>query len=225
MMALLETLTLQPLMVIYRALLDLPMHMGLNWGVGERIMAFSVMLNLLLHSLYRQMEAGARKGREQRERMDKELRRMKTHFKGRERYFYVRAVHRQFHHHPIQSLLTSNELFLQLLIFASVYHFLAQPGLLDGMSFGRIDNLGKPDGLLAGINLLPLLMTGINAISVLYYIKDSGQRTQALALALGFLVLLYASPAGLVLYWTMNNFWSLLRNMLTRRVRLEPLTE
>jgi membrane protein insertase Oxa1/YidC/SpoIIIJ len=103
-----------------------------------------------------------------------------------------------------------------------VYHFLAQPGLLDGMPFGRIDDLSKPDGLLAGINLLPLLMTGINAISVLYYVKDSGQRTRALALALGFLVLLYTSPAGLVLYWTMNNFWSLLRNMLVGRVPLQP---
>jgi membrane protein insertase Oxa1/YidC/SpoIIIJ len=222
MTVLLDTLLLQPLMVIYRALLDLPMHLGLNWGVGERVIAFSVMLNLFLHSMYRQMESGARKGREQRERMDKELRRMKTHFKGRERYFYVRAVHRQFHHHPIQSLFTSNELFMQLLIFASVYHFLAQPGLLDGMPFGRIDDLSKPDGLLAGINLLPLLMTGINAISVLYYVKDSGQRTRALALALGFLVLLYTSPAGLVLYWTMNNFWSLLRNMLVGRVPLQP---
>lgn len=217
MMALLDTLFLQPLMLIYRAMLDLPMGLGLGWGVGGRIVAFSIMLNLLLHPLYQQMEAGARAGREQRGRMARELQRMKTHFKGRERYFYVRAVHRQFHHHPIQSLLTSNELFLQLLVFATVFHFLSQPLLLDGMPFGRIGDLGKPDGLLAGIHLLPLLMTGINAISVFYYVKDPAKRTQGIALALLFLTLLYASPSGLVLYWTMNNFWSLLRNMLARR--------
>lgn len=142
---------------------------------------------------------------------------MKTHFKGRERYFYVRAVHRQFHHHPIQSLLSSNELFLQLLVFFTVYHFLSQPDLLAGIPFGHINDLGRPDGLLAGINLLPLLMTAINAVSVLYYVRDPGKRLQAVSLAMVFLVLLYASPAGLVLYWTMNNFWSLIRNMLTLR--------
>lgn len=217
MTSLLDTLLLQPLMVIYRAMLDAPFNMGLNWEMGSRIIAFSVMLNLLLHPLYRQMEASNRARREVRERMNRELQRMKRHFKGRERYFYVRAVHRQFHHHPIQSLLTSNELFLQLLVFASVYHFLSQPGLLDGMPFGVIGDLGQPDGLLGGVHLLPLLMTGINAISMLYYMKDPARRLQGIALALLFLALLYASPAGLVLYWTMNNFWSLVRNMLSAR--------
>lgn len=212
MMAILDIILLQPLMVIYRALLDFP-----SWlDMGGKIVAFSITINLLLHPLYREMETRARAGRVQRERMDREVTRMKTHFKGRERYFYVRAVHRQFHYHPIQSLVSSNELFLQLLVFFTVYHFLSQPGLLAEMSFGQIDDLGKPDGLLVGINLLPLLMTGINAISVLYYVKDPAKRLQAIALALVFLVLLYASPAGLVLYWTMNNFWSLLRNMLAR---------
>lgn len=216
MMALLDNLLLQPLIVIYQTMLDLPADLGLIYDVGGRIIVFSIMLNLLLHPLYRQMESRARAGTTHQERMTRELQRMKAHFKGRERYFYVRAVHRQFHHHPIQSLLTSNELFLQLLIFVTVYHFLSQPGLLDGISFGRIDDLGTPDGLLAGIHLLPLLMTAINAISVLYYVKDQAKRKQAMALALVFLILLYASPAGLVLYWTMNNLWSLLRNMLAK---------
>lgn len=211
-MAFLDIILLQPLMVIYRALLDFP-----SWlDMGGKIVAFSIMINLLLHPLYRQMEANARSGRVHRDRMDREVARIKKHFKGRERYFYVRAVHRQFHYHPIQSLVSSNELFLQLLVFFTVYHFLSQPGLLTGIHFGQVNDLGKPDGLLAGFNLLPLLMTAINTISVLYYVKDPAKRLQAIALALVFLVLLYASPAGLVLYWTMNNFWSLLRNMLTR---------
>jgi membrane protein insertase Oxa1/YidC/SpoIIIJ len=212
MMTVLDIILLQPLMVIYRALLDFP-----SWlGMGGKIVAFSITINLLLHPLYREMESRARIGRALRERMDREVTRMKTHFKGRERYFYVRAVHRQFHYHPIQSLVSSNELFLQLLVFFTVYHFLSQPGLLAGMPFGQIDDLGKPDGLLAGVNLLPLLMTAINAISVLYYVKAPAKRLQAIGLALVFLVLLYTSPAGLVLYWTMNNFWSLLRNMFAR---------
>lgn len=208
-----QILLLQPLMVIYQVLFDLPVWLG----QGEKIIVFSILLNFLLFPLYRQMEASSRQGRRLREQMTREVARMKANFKGRERYFYIRAVHRQYRYHPIQALFTSNELFLQIFIFATVFHFLSGPGLLDGATFGRVEDLGRPDKLLDGINLLPLLMTVINAISVLYYVNDKGQRLQAMALALVFLALLYASPAGLVLYWTINNLWSLLRNMLSRR--------
>ena len=102
-------------------------------------------------------------------------------------------------------------------MFATVFQFLSGSQLLDGHAFGQISDLGQPDGLLGGLHLLPLLMTAINVLSVTYYVKDKGQRGQGIALALVFLVLLYASPSGLVLYWTINNLWSLVRNMAALR--------
>lgn len=209
MMDILDVIFLQPLMVIYKAVFYFPDGLSL----GGRIIAFSLMLNLILSPLYREMELRARKGRERSERMNGDVVRMKTHFHGRERYFYIRAVHRQYGYHPIQSLLTSSELFLQIMVFASVYYFLSNLPALQGADYGQIKDLGRPDGMFGGINFLPLLMTGINMISVLYYVTDRKKRLQGIALALFFLVLLYGSPAGLVLYWTINNFWSLVRNM------------
>ena len=213
MFEILDILFLQPLMVIYRWLFDaVP---GLD--SGPRIIVFALLLNLLLASAYRQMEARAKAGREKLAAMNKEVARMKANFRGRERYFYIRAVHRQFGHHPIHALLSSNELLLQILVFATVFQFLSGSQLLDGHAFGQISDLGQPDGLLGGLHLLPLLMTAINVLSVTYYVKDKGQRGQGIALALVFLVLLYASPSGLVLYWTINNLWSLVRNMAALR--------
>lgn len=212
MYELLDVLFLQPLMVIYQALFRFP-----DWlSTGGQIIAFAIMLNLLLSPVYRQMEVRARLDRQKREPMAREVARMKANFRGRERYFYVQVTHRQYRYHPIQALITSNELFLQIFVFASVFHFLSSPGLLNGATFGPIADLSQPDGLLGTINFLPLLMTAVNIMSVLCYIKERNQRLQAIALALVFLVLLYPSPAGLVLYWTINNCWSLLRNMISR---------
>ncbi len=57
-------------------------------------------------------------------------------------------------------------------------------------------------------------MTIINIISCELYIntKDFKSRIQPYGLALFFLVFLYDSPSALVLYWTFNNLFSLLKN-------------
>jgi len=213
MLALLDTLFLQPLLQIYSLLFALPPE---SFGMGGRILIFSVLINLLLMPLYHQMEQRSREGRVLRERVAAEVERMKRHFRGRERYFYIRAVYRQFNYHPISHLLGSADLFLQVLVFFTVFRFLSTQAGLDGHSFGPLADLGRPDELLGGIHLLPFVMTAINAASVHFYVSDRSRRMQAWALALLFLVLLYPSPSGLVLYWTFNNLFSLVRNIVAK---------
>lgn len=215
MLALLDTILFQPLTQIYSSLFA-ALPEGL--GTGPRLIAFSVIVNLVLLPIYLQMETSSRRLAGVREQVDRDVERMRRHFRGRERYFYVRAVHRQYRYHPISALFGSADLFIQILVFATVYRFLSNLGALQGQSFGPISNLGLPDGLLGGVNLLPFVMTAINAASVFAYVDDRGKRRQALLLAALFLVLLYASPAGLVLYWTTNNLFSYLRNVIVRRL-------
>ena len=77
-----------------------------------------------------------------------------------------------------------------------------------------------PDALLTigglSINLLPVLMTVINIISSSIYTKGAPlkEKVQLYGMALLFLVLLYDSPSGLVLYWTANNTFSLIKNII-----------
>ena len=91
--------------------------------------------------------------------------------------------------------------------------------LLEGKSFGPIQDLGAPDALIqiagVSINLLPVLMTLINIISAAIYMKGFPLKSkiQMYGMALIFLILLYGSPSGLVLYWTMNNVFSLVKNV------------
>ena len=168
--------------------------------------------------MYVQMERNSRELRATKERVRHDVERMRRYFRGRERYFYIRAVYRQHQYHPISALLGSSDLFLQILVFATAYRFLSGLDALDGAAFGPIVDLGRPDALLGSVNVLPFLMTAINAASVYTYVEDPGKRRQALVLAIAFLVLLYGSPSGLVLYWTANNLFSLVRNVVERRV-------
>lgn len=212
MLAFLDNLLLQPLMLVYAGIFDLLPEV---LGIGPRLILFSLLLNLALLPAYQQMEQASRRTRQMRERVARDVARMRAHFRGRERYFYIRAVHRQHHYRPISALLGSADLWIQILVFATVYRFLSGFQAMQGESFLGIENLGAPDALLWGFNLLPLLMTAINIASAYAYVEDSSKRLQAVALAAIFLVLLYASPAGLVLYWTLNNLFSLLRNLIS----------
>lgn len=87
------------------------------------------------------------------------------------------------------------------------------------MPFGPIADLSAPDGLivLCGItvNLLPIIMTLVNVISSVIFLRGHPLKTklQLYAMALFFLVFLYTSPSGLVFYWTLNNVFSLCKTI------------
>lgn len=213
---LLDLLFVQPLFLIYGEVFKA--IQGISPEVGLDVIAFSLVLNICLSPVYSQMERAGRESARDLAAMESEVARMRAHYRGRERYFYVRAVHRVFRHNPISAVFRSGDLLLQVVVFATVYRFLSTGGRLDGAAFLGIRDLGQPDALLGGVNFLPLAMTLLNVLSAILYGADRGKRRNAFLLAGLFLVLLYGSPAGLVLYWTSNNAYSLVRNLVRRRL-------
>ena len=213
MSELLYTLFVEPLMLIYAFTFG---QLARWFDPGVQLIVFSLLLNLFLLPIYRQMERRNRGRLAIKQKVAQDVARMKKHFRGRERYFYIRAVYRQYGYHPISELLGSADLFVQIVVFVTVFHFLSDLPALVGQPFGPIADLSKPDGLLFGINLLPLLMTALNAGEVFAYTETRSRRIPALTLAGILLLLLYPSPAGLVLYWTANNLFSLARNVIER---------
>lgn len=216
MQDMLDILLLQPLLSIYSYVFE-------GWlgsiDPGPRLIAFALLINLVLMPVYRQMEARSSHIRARRAAVAADVARLKRHFSGRELYFYVRCVHRQHGYRPIAELLGSGDLLLQVVVFATVYAYLSGADILSGQAFGPIDDLDQPDGLLWGANAMPFVMTAVNAAAVAAYGGERTRRLQAIALGILFLVLLYASPSGLVLYWTANNAFSLVRSLASRRDR------
>jgi len=150
------------------------------------------------------------------------VKKIKSVFKGDEQYMVLSAFYRQNHYHPIYALRSSLGVFIQIPFFIAAYSYLSHLEFIKGVSFYFIKDLGAPDKLLfiggAYFNLLPVLMTIINCVSGAIYTKDLDirEKAQVFGIALIFLVLLYNSPSGLVLYWTMNNIFSLLKNILSK---------
>jgi len=131
----------------------------------------------------------------------------------------LQTYYRQNNYKPTQALNGSVSLLLQIPFFTAAYQFLSNLKILDGVSFGPIKDLSAPDGLVIiggiAINILPVIMTGINFISSAIYSKGSTvkMKVQLYGMALIFLVLLYGAPSGLAFYWTLNNLYSLIKTI------------
>jgi hypothetical protein len=103
---------------------------------------------------------------------------------------------------------------IQVPFLFGAYYMLRGYGGISGIPFLFIPDLSMPDAALFGINLLPLLMTGVNMLSACVAPGFGRNETaRAWAIAILFLALLYNAPSALLVFWTCNNLWGLLANM------------
>jgi YidC/Oxa1 family membrane protein insertase len=154
-------------------------------------------------------------------RLKPKINKIKAVFKDDEQYMILSVFYRQNHYHPLYGLRSSLGLLIQIPFFIAAYTYLSNLDSLKGSSFYFIRDLGMPDGLITinglSINILPIMMTLINCIAGAIYTRNlhTKDRVQIYLTAVVFLILLYKSPSGLVLYWTMNNIFSLIKNIFT----------
>ena len=183
------------------------------------IFGISILVTLCCLPLYAKAESIQSKERSIQKSLKNKIARIKRCYFGNERYLILSMYYRENHYHPIMALRSSLSLLIQIPFFIAAYNFLSNLESLKGTSFYFITDLGSPDRLLTfnstTINILPVIMTVINLISGYIYAKEHElhEKMQLLAMAALFLVLLYNSPAALVLYWTFNNIFSLLKNI------------
>ena len=189
-------------------------------SVGAGIFILSIVVNTALLPLYYLAEKWQNKERDLQRVMAPRIAEIKKNFKGEEKYNRTVELYKKFNYHPIKSLRTSFGFLIQVPFFIAAYTLLSHNPLLEGVSFLFLKDLGSPDGFLRigilSVNLMPLLMTFFNILSSSVYAK-SFTRSEKMKLgfiALLFLVLLYTSSSGLVLYWTLNNIYSLVKNLI-----------
>src|SRR5574344_450043 len=198
--------------VVYRFLSDIS-------SPGVSIIGVSVAVTLLCLPLYIVAEAWQEKERLTQKELQPGVQRIKDTFRGDAQYMILSTYYRENHYHPMMALRSSISLLIQIPFFMAAYQFLSNLEELQGASFFFIKNLGAPDALFHigtfAVNVLPIAMTIINIIAGAFYCKGFPvkEKLQIYIMALVFLVLLYNSPSGLVLYWTMNNVFSLVKNV------------
>ncbi len=215
--SILETLLIGPLKLVFEVLFDYANR--ITGHPGTAIVFLSLAMNLLVLPLYRRADAMQEASRDTEARLHDGVAHIKKSFSGDERMMMLQTYYRQNNYRPTDALHGSVSLLLEIPFFLAAYQFLSHLELLQGVAFGPIADLGAPDGLLVlgglSINLLPLLMTAVNLISGAVYLKGFPLKAKAqlYAMALVFLVFLYGSPAALTFYWTLNNLFSLVKNI------------
>jgi YidC/Oxa1 family membrane protein insertase len=126
---------------------------------------------------------------------------------------------------------------LQIPVFFALYRVLSSSVELKGASFLWIKDLTQPDTLFAmsipflpaSFNLLPIIMTGVQIVSMKLQSMKTTANTQQTAintylLPVVFLFLFWSMPSGLVLYWTVQNLYTILEQEvvnLDRQVKLK----
>ena len=189
------------------------------------LIIMSVVVNLFALPLYRRADAIQDEENKKQSEMKPWLDHIKKTFKGDERYMMTTAYYRLKNYKTLSALRGSISLLLQVPFFIAAYQFLSNLAVLKTMSFWVFKNLGEPDHLLTignmSLNVLPIIMTLINVISAVIYLRDctASQKIQTYLLAAVFLVLLYNSPSGLVFYWTCNQVFSLIKNIFLKAVK------
>ena len=217
----LNRLILGPLELLFDAVYAIGYRITGNPGLS--IILLSLVINFLMLPLFRRADALQEEERVQARLLKPGIEKIRRAFKGDERFMILQTYYRQNHYKPWYVLKGSLSLLLEIPFFIAAYRYLSGLSLLQGAAFGPIADLGKPDQLLslfgAPVHLLPILMTVINLISGIIYTREMPLRSkiQLYGMALVFLVLLYGSPSGLVFYWTLNNLFSLVKNILRKK--------
>lgn len=190
-------------------------------SAGCSIIGVSFAVTLLCLPLYDIAEKWQKIERKTQAKLKDGIKRIKSTFHGDEQYMILSTFYRENHYHPMMALRSSLGLIIQIPFFIAAYIFLSKTLDLNGYDFYFISDFSKPDSIIRlkalGIqfNLLPILMTLINIAAGAIYTRgfELREKLQIYGMALVFLLILYDSPSGLVLYWTMNNVFSLVKNI------------
>ena len=213
----LYTILIGPIQLIFEVIFTVAERLTGHPGIA--IIALSLIMNFLVLPLYRRADIMQEEARDIDLKLQKGVAHIKKNFTGDECMMILQTYYRQNNYKPTDALNGSVSLLLEIPFFIAAYQFLSHLEILQGVSLGPITDLGAPDGILVlegvAINILPILMTIINIISSALYLKGFPLKTkiQLYAMALLFLVFLYTSPSGLVFYWTLNNVFSLIKNI------------
>lgn len=203
-----------------------------HWGLA--VMVLSVLVGLLMRPLSKIADRLQDQVHEVDARLAPTLADIKKNFKGAAQSEKILAMYKEEKVHPLYSLKSLMGVFVVIPVFIGAFDMLAENIHLSGETFLWISDLSHPDAFWAlpfqlpffggYLNLLPFIMTGFSFVASKLHshpaMDIAQQRKHArnlVFMSLGFLVLFYTFPAGMVLYWTTNNLISVVKTLWKKR--------
>ena len=203
---------LAPIEFILRNIFEFSYSITKNYGFSLILM--SLVVTIGTYPLYYLADIWKKKEDNIQLEMKKEIDDIKRAFKGQKQFYMIQATYRFHNYKSWYALRAALGLLIQIPFFFAAYNMLSSYQGYAGHSFLCFTDLAKADGLLYGVNFLPILMTLVNILSSVIYSRSLSIKAnkQLLILALVFFVFLYNSPAALLIYWTCNNLLSLVKS-------------
>lgn len=212
-------LIIYPLQMLFEIAFSMISKHVSNYGYA--IIWLSLIVNIAIIPLYFRADKIQNEQRAIEAKLNPGIKHIRKAFSGDERFMMLQMFYKINNYSPIMSLRSATSLLLEIPFFMAAYDLLSSLHCLNGVSFWFMKDLSQPDALFHigsfSINILPILMTLINVLSGLVYTKGHSlrEKIQVNGMALIFLVLLYNSASGLAFYWTLNNVFSLIKNLVT----------
>lgn len=206
-----------PLIKIYKALYLFAFDITGNYGVALVLLSFFTFV--VLYPFNKKAQQIQNKEHKIQSILAPQIAEIKNQYSGREQYEQLQWLYRRYGYHPLYAVRSALGFVLQIPFLTAAYYMLSELEEIQGVSWGFISNLGAPDHLLAGINLLPFVMMLVTCVYAFVMPEISKkERLQTIAIGFFFLVLLFAAPSALLIFWTCNLIWSLLDSVLSKRL-------
>jgi len=196
-----------------------------SWALAIIIM--SLLVQLIMRPLNRMAERLQDDVRNTESRISPRLIKIKKEYKGAEQAERILALYKEENIHPLYSMKSLAGVLVIIPVFIGAFNMLAENIWLSGESFLWISDLSLPDAI-AGLpfalpflgdqlNLLPFIMIALSIPASI--LRNSSEPNPLLRarnirnlclMSLVFFLLFYTFPAGMVLYWVINNAVSML---------------
>jgi len=200
---------------------------ALTGNAGFAILLLSVVVKLLMSPLTTLAERWQADVNRTHARLAPLLAEAKADYRGEARHERVLEAYKSLGVSPLYTMKSLAGYLIQIPVFIAAFTMLGENFALAETPWLWIDDLSRPDAVASlpfalpffggDLNLLPFIMTALTLIAaILHGDPDltpallASQRRRLYWLAALFFVLFYTFPAGMVLYWTMNNLLHLI---------------
>lgn len=183
---------------------------------GVSVVLLSIVVNVFLLKIMRLTDERAALETKRKKELDTRIQAWKKVFNKTKCFAFTQTLYRQKHYHPIFALSALGGLFIQIPFFYAMYFVIMNHHLATGDTLSHFVNITAID-VVNGVYVLPIFMTLITLLNVFLSSKEKSARIQGAFIAFLFLILLYKMPSALVLYWTSNMAFSLVRTILRQK--------
>lgn len=210
----LDTIILGPLKTLFETIFYLTFTVSENVILSIICLSFSI--NLLFGFFYRRFNTIQTKHRKLEEKLKPGVLHINQTYSNDDKKFFLKSFYKRNKWSPLFTLTEFLYLILEIPLFIACYQFVSNLAVINNSNFLYINNLASSDSLFKigslSFNLLPIIATAINIVSILLYQKDNSTKSKlkACAPSILFFFFLYNAPAGFVFCWLMHNTFMLL---------------